>query len=128
VNWTQVYRLRGGCSNHVPVDVRYVFKRPTDIFFLADTDIFKIFSTDIWPAADIWLATNTDILKFAYRYFNKVLFWLKLMQIAYGLDLRQRNNLTEQKVQIKAWTLLAKIMARHEKNFEQISINLEVFA
>jgi len=37
--------------------------------------------TDIWPVANIRLTTDTDILKFAYRYicqyFNKV-FWLKL--------------------------------------------------
>jgi len=47
-------------------------------FFETDTDIFKNFFTDIWPSADIRLATDTDVSKFAYRYFNKV-FWLKLM-------------------------------------------------
>jgi len=45
-------------------------------FVETDTDIF-IFFIDIWPAADIRLATDTDILKFAYRYFKKV-FWIKL--------------------------------------------------
>jgi len=45
---------------------------------------------EIWPAANIRLATDTDIPKFAYRYFNKV-FWLKLVWIAYSLDLRQPN-------------------------------------
>jgi len=38
--------------------------------------------TDICPVADIRLVTDTDIPKFAYRYFNKV-FWLKLVGIAY---------------------------------------------
>jgi len=41
--------------------------RPTS-FFETDTDIFKKNFTDIFPAADIRLATDTDILKFAYRY------------------------------------------------------------
>jgi len=40
-------------------------------FFESDTDIFKKNFTDICPAANIQLSTNTDIPKFAYRYFNK---------------------------------------------------------
>jgi len=54
---------------------RYHFLKP----------IFSIFSLDIWPVADIRLAIDTDIPKFAYqytfRYFNKI-FWLKSMWIA----------------------------------------------
>jgi len=52
---------------------------PTGIIFLKPIPIFSNFFTDIWPAADIRMATDTDILKFACRYicryFNKV-FWL----------------------------------------------------
>jgi len=66
-------------------------KRPTDIIFLKSISIFSKNFTDIWPAAaDIRLATDTGILKFAYRYFNKV-FWLKLVWIAHSFDLRQPN-------------------------------------
>jgi len=43
-------------------------------FFETDTNIFKCFFTDISPAADIQLATDIDIPKFAYRYVNKA-FW-----------------------------------------------------
>jgi len=50
--------------------------------------------TNIWTDADIRLATDTDIPKFAHRYvcrnFNKV-FWLKLVRIAYSPGLRQPN-------------------------------------
>jgi len=35
--------------------------------FLKPIPIFSNFFTDIWPAADIRLATDTDIPKFAYR-------------------------------------------------------------
>jgi len=42
---------------------RYIY------FFETDTDVFKKFFTNICPAADIRLATDTDIPKFAYRYF-----------------------------------------------------------
>jgi len=61
-------------------------KKPTDI----------IFFTDIWPAADIRLATETDIPKFAYRYiyryFNKV-FWLILVWTATFGSLTKYTNL-----------------------------------
>jgi len=48
----------------------------------------KIF-TYIWPIANIWLATDTDIPKFDYRYIfryfnNYKVFWLKLVWIAYS--------------------------------------------
>jgi len=52
---------------------------------------FQEIFTDIWPAADIWLATDTNISKFAYQYFYQYFFnevvWLKLVQIAYSPDL-----------------------------------------
>jgi len=70
-----------------------MYKLETDRYFF-ETDIFNFF-TEIWPAADIRLATDTDIPKFAYRYFNKV-FWYKLVWIARIFDLRQ-PNLTKQK-------------------------------
>jgi len=72
--------------------VQYRFQLEADRchFFETDTDIFKKIFTDIWPAADIRLATHTDIPKLAYRCFNKVL-WLKLVRIAYSPDLRQAN-------------------------------------
>jgi len=55
--------------------------------------------TDIWPAADIRLATNTDIPKFAYRYICRS--WCGLLTApAYG-SLTKLTNLTEQKVQNK---------------------------
>jgi len=59
-------------------------------FFEIDIDIFKKIFTDIWPVANIQLATDTDISKFASRYFNKV-FWLKLVWIVYHPDLRQHD-------------------------------------
>jgi len=59
----------------------------TDFIFLKLIPVFSIFLTDIWPVANILLTTDTDILKFAYRYFNKVV-WLKLVGIAYT---RQSN-------------------------------------
>jgi len=34
-------------------------------FVKTDVDIFKFFFIDIWPVADIRLATDTDIPKFA---------------------------------------------------------------
>jgi len=58
-------------------------------FFETDTDICNFF-TDIWPPTDIRMATDTDILKFAYRYIFRYLtevFWLKLVWIA----CRRRN-------------------------------------
>jgi len=57
-------------------------------FLETDTDYFQKIFSNVWPAADIGLATNTDIPKFTYRYFIKV-FWLKLVRIAYSPDLRQ---------------------------------------
>jgi len=51
----------------------------TDRYFFSP--IFSIFFTDIWPV-NILLTTDTDIPKFAYRYFTKV-FWFKLVRIAY---------------------------------------------
>jgi len=51
-------------------------------FFEIDTNIFKIFFTDICPAANIRLATDTNVPKFAYRYiyrYFKKVFWFKLV-------------------------------------------------
>jgi len=76
--------------------LRKVFERETDRyhFFETDIDIFKNIFTDIWPAADIRLATDTDIPKFAYRcfcrYFDKAV-WLELVWIACSPELRQPN-------------------------------------
>jgi len=49
-----------------------LFGFATDLynFLKIDTDIFKKNFTDIWPVANIQLAT--DIPKFVCRYFNKV--------------------------------------------------------
>jgi len=60
--------------------MKYILYRDRPIlFFETDNDIFKTFFTDIRPVADIRLAIDTDIPKFAYRYtcryFNKI-FWL----------------------------------------------------
>jgi len=48
-------------------------------FVEINTDIFKKIFTDIWPVANIRLATDTDIPKFAYRYNFNEAFGLKLM-------------------------------------------------
>jgi len=68
------------CSRDRPISL---FLKPTQIFSI-------LFLTDIWPSADIRLATDTDIPKFVYRYFNEV-FRLKLTRIAYSLNLQQPN-------------------------------------
>jgi len=54
-------------------------------FFETVTDIFKKKFTDIWPAADIRVATDIPKLAYRYfrRYFNKV-FWFKFVRIAYN--------------------------------------------
>jgi len=80
--------------------------RQRHIFFWNPYWYFQNFFTDNQ------LATDTNIPKFAKRYFNKA-FWLKLVQIAYSPDLRQ---LKKQKMQNKK--IISKKYWQDMKNFE----------
>jgi len=60
------------------------------LLFKVEIDRYHFFETvtDICPVANIRLATDTDIPKFAYRYICR---YKKLFRIAYSPDLRQSN-------------------------------------
>jgi len=80
----------------------FVYKLEADRYHFVETNIDNIFKKifiDIWPVADIRLATNTNISKFAFRYncqyFNKA-FWLKLVYITYNPDLATYGSLTNE--------------------------------